>query len=71
MIIEYCLVKMLVEKENFPIGSVGVVVRVYSTVPACEVEMWDENNNPVDVVTYLFQELDVIYDTSLTPKRKL
>lgn len=71
MITEYCLVKTLVEKENFPVGSVGVVVSVYSTGPACEVEMWNENNDPVDVVTYLFQELEVIDDTLATQKRKL
>ena len=58
MIVEYSKVKTLVDKEGFPKGSIGVVVSVYSTGPACEVELWDEDENPVDVVMYLIDELE-------------
>ena len=51
MVKEYDKVKKLVEKNGYPIGSVGVVVSTYSTGPACEVEIWDETEYPVDVVT--------------------
>ena len=39
MVREYDKVKTLVEKNGYPIGSVGVVVSTYSTGPACEVEL--------------------------------
>ena len=58
MIKEYSKVKTLVDKEGFPKGSIGIVVSVYSTGPACEVELWDEDENPVDVVMYLIEELE-------------
>ncbi len=60
MINEYDKVKTLVEKQGFPVGSIGVVVSIYSSGPACEVELWDENEYPVDVVTYLLDEIEVI-----------
>ena len=62
MIEEYSLVKTLVEKKGFPAGTIGVVVSLYSSGPACEVEVWDETHYPVDVVTYEFDELEVIED---------
>lgn len=52
-------VRTLVEKEGFPIGTIGVIVSVYSSGPACEVELWDSNNYPVDVVTYKLCELKI------------
>ena len=58
MLKEYSKVKTLVQKENYPIGSIGVIVSLYSTGPACEVEIWDENGYPADVVTYLLSELE-------------
>ena len=58
MVKEYSKVKTLVDKEGFPKGSIGVVVSIYSTGPACEVELWDEDENPVDVVMYLIEELE-------------
>ena len=60
MVKEYDRVKTLVEKCGHPAGIVGVVVSVYSSGPACEVELWDENEYPTDVVTYLFEEVEVI-----------
>lgn len=57
---EYDLVKTLVEKENAPAGTIGVVVSLYSTGPACEVEVWDQDNYPVDVITYKFSEIELV-----------
>ena len=57
MIIEYSKVKTLVEKEGYPVGTTGIVVSLYTTGPACEVEIWDETGYPVDVVTYKLDEL--------------
>ena len=60
MINEYSKVKTLVEKDGFPAGTIGIVVSLYETGPVCEVELWDSDSNPVDVVTYTFDELEVI-----------
>lgn len=53
-------VKTLVEKNSFPAGTLGVVVSLYGEGPGCEVELWDENEYPVDVVTYNSNELEVV-----------
>ena len=55
---EYTKVKTLVEKEGFPAGTTGIVVSLYGDGPACEVELWDSNSCPIDVVTYTFDELE-------------
>ncbi len=47
----------LVEKEGFPKGTIGVIVSKYSSGEAYEVELWDENQYPIDVVTYTHEEL--------------
>ena len=60
MINEYSKVRTLVEKDGFPAGTVGIVVSLYESGPACEVELWDIDSNPIDVVTYTFDELEVI-----------
>lgn len=60
MINENTRVRTLVRKEEYPIGTVGVVVSVYSSGVACEVEIWGKDEYPVDVVTYLFSELKEI-----------
>ena len=60
MINEYSKVQTLVEKDGFPAGTIGIVVSLYETGPACEVELWDSDLNPVDVVTYTFDELEVL-----------
>lgn len=57
MIKENDRVQTLIEKEGYPAGTIGVVVSLYSTGPACEVELWDEDEYPVDVVTYLLDEV--------------
>ena len=58
MIKENDRVKTLVEKEGFPVGTMGVVVSVYSEGPQCEVEVWDADEYPVDVVTYSVDEIE-------------
>ena len=60
MINENDRVKTLVCKEGFPAGTVGVVVSLYESGPACEVELWDEEDYPIDVVTYKLNEIEVI-----------
>jgi len=60
MMKEYSRVRTLVEKNGFPAGSIGVIVSFYSTGPACEVEIWDKDMNPVDVVTYSLDELEEV-----------
>ena len=60
MIEEYARVKTLVEKEAFPAGSIGVVVSIYGDGPGCEVEIWDEDNYPLDVITFDMSELEVL-----------
>ncbi len=58
MITENTKVRTLVDKEGYPEGTIGVVVSLYSSGPACEVELWDETDCPVDVVTYLLCEVE-------------
>lgn len=60
MIGEETLIKTLVEKNGIPAGTKGVVVSVYTSGPACEVEIWDETDYPIDVVTYLLSEIEEI-----------
>ena len=59
MITENAKVKTLVEKDGFPAETIGVVVSLYSTGPACEVELWDDDEYPMDVVTFLPDELEL------------
>ncbi len=47
-------------KESYPAGTIGVVVSLYTSGPACEVELWDETDYPVDVVTYLLCEVEPV-----------
>ena len=41
----------------------GVVVSVYSDGLACEVELWDEDDYPIDVVTFECSELKEVKPT--------
>jgi hypothetical protein len=50
-------VKTLVEKEGFPAGTIGVVVSIYSEGLRCEVELWDADEYPLDVVTFSLDEI--------------
>ena len=60
MIKEYTKVKTLVEKDKVKAGTIGIVVSLYPAGTACEVEVWNENNYPVDVITYRIDEIEVI-----------
>ena len=60
MVEEHDMVLTIVAKGEYPKGAKGVVVHLYSTGPACEVELWDENDYPVDVITYLPNEIEAI-----------
>ncbi len=60
MLEEYTKVKTLVEKDGFPAGTIGIVVSLYENGPAYEVELWDSDSNPIDVVTYTFDEIEVV-----------
>ncbi|MBP5254992.1 MAG: hypothetical protein J6Z23_06410, partial [Lachnospiraceae bacterium] len=53
-------VRLLAAKEGYPKGTVGVVVRLYRSGPACEVELWNESDDPVDAVTYLLCEVEPV-----------
>lgn len=50
-------VKTLVEKEGFPAGTIGVGVSIYSEGTQCEVELWDADEYPLDVVTLSLDEI--------------
>lgn len=60
MIKEYDLVKTLVEKCGYPKGTKGVIVGIYKRGEACNVELWDKNNYPIDVITYTTNEIEII-----------
>ena len=56
MIKENCLVRSLAARAGFPAGTLGVVVSLYSSGPACQVEVWDESGYPAGTVTHLLGE---------------
>lgn len=60
MIKEYDLVKTLVEKCGYPKGTKGVIVGIYKGGKACNVELWDKTNYPIDVITYITNEIEII-----------
>ncbi len=60
MVEENSKIITLVEKKGYKAGTIGVVVSIYSMGSACEVELWDDNDYPIDVITYLFSEIKVI-----------
>lgn len=60
MIRENDKVRTLVEKEKYPVGTEGIVVSLYTSGPACEVEVWGEDEYPEDVVTYKLSEIEKI-----------
>lgn len=61
MIAENTIVRTLIDNNGFPAGTTGVAVSLYSSGPACEVELWDDSSYPVDVVTYLLSELESVH----------
>lgn len=57
---EYDKVRTLVEKEGYPPSTIGVIVSFYANSNYCEVELWDADGDPVDVVTYETNELETV-----------
>ena len=60
MIKEYDRVNTLIDKGKYPQGTIGVVVSFYKDSDACEVEIWNEQNYPIDVVTYKLDEIEKV-----------
>ena len=64
MIKEYDRIRTLVDKtvcgRFYPKGAIGVVVDICPNGIAYSVEIWDENNYPIDVTTYKESEIEVI-----------
>ena len=50
----------LVEKEDFTKGTIGVIVSRYAAADVYEVELWNSEKYPVDVVTYKANELQKV-----------
>ncbi len=64
MIKENDRVVTLVDKteagKHYPKGSIGVVVSLYKNGSDCEVEVWDDDGYPIDVITYGINEVKKI-----------
>lgn len=56
---EYDKVKTLVEKDVYPPDTIGIIVSFYPNSDYCEVELWEDDGDPVDVVTYETKELEL------------
>ena len=56
---EYERVRTLVKKDGYPPSTIGVIVSFYPNSDYCEVEIWDADGDPVDVVTYEIKELEL------------
>lgn len=56
---EYDKVKTLVEKDGYPPATIGIIVSFYPNFDYCEVELWDDDGYPIDVVTYETKELEL------------
>lgn len=57
---EYDKVKTLVKKDGYPPETIGIIVSFYLDSDFCEVEIWDDDGDPIDVVTYETKELELI-----------
>ena len=60
MLYENDRVVTLVEKEGFAKGTIGVVVSKYAAADVYEVELWNSEEYPADVVTYKANELQKV-----------
>ena len=56
---EYDKAKTLVKKDGYPPATIGIIVSFYPNSDYCEVEIWDADGDPVDVVTYETKELEL------------
>lgn len=57
---EYYKVKTFIKKEGYPPSTIGIIVSFYANSDFCEVELWDRDEDLVDVVTYEAKELELI-----------
>lgn len=57
---EYDKVKTLVEKDGYQPSTIGIIVSFYPDSDFCEVELWDNDGDPIDVVTYETKELELV-----------
>lgn len=57
---EYDKVRTKVYKEGYPSGTMGVIVSFYPHSNLCEVELWDKDSYPIDVITFNFAELEKV-----------
>lgn len=55
----YDKVKTLVEKNGYPPTTIGIIVSFYPNFDYCEVELWDADGDPVNVVIYETKELEL------------
>lgn len=55
---EHDCVRTLVEKDGYPAFSHGVIVSFYGDSGFCEVELFDDGGDTVDVITYNLSELE-------------
>ena len=49
--------KLQLKKDEYPPTTIGIIVSFYPNFDYCEVEFWDTDGNPVDVVTYETKKL--------------
>lgn len=49
-----------VKKGGVPASTNGVLVYIYPNTNLCEVEIWDSNGAPVDVVLYNLDEIKLL-----------
>ena len=53
-------VRTLVSRDGYPAGTVGLVVRVHLLDQTCDVRLIDERERPLDVIAFLFGELELL-----------
>ena len=54
------VVKLVKDFGKIKAGTEGVVVSIYADKKACEVEVWDDEKYPVDVITFSLDELEKV-----------
>ena len=48
------------KEDCYSASTIGVIVSFYPDLDLCEVEIWDNDEYPIDVVTYKVNELEKI-----------
>lgn len=54
------IVKTQVDKEGFRRGQKGLIIHIYDGQNACLCEVWNDKNYPIGLVSYKFDELELI-----------